>query len=312
MEQEIEGLMASQKSTNVRITTSALRLGLRLVDALSTKWAGEVGRRLFLSAPPRRKTSASEAAILARGERLTVESNGERLAVWRFGHGPRVLLAHGWGGSGAQLSRFVDPLLAAGFSVIAFDGVGHGSASGSSTSLVHLAQSILDVVDAVGPLHGAITHSVGGAALSIAMARGLPLERAVFISPPADALVWFERFSHELALPERVKNAVRHSIEETVGVPFADLNAIAMAPRTAMELLVIHDRKDREVPFSEGVVVARAAGGRMVATEGLGHRRIVLDPEVVATSLRFFAPERPTLQALIDRELFDPSQRAVV
>jgi hypothetical protein len=37
-----------------------------------------------------------------------------------------------------------------------------------------------------------------------------------------------------------------------------------------------------------------------------------LDPEVVATSLRFFAPERPTLQALIDRELFDPSQRAVV
>src|SRR5687767_3554179 len=109
-------IMTSEKSTNVRI--KAIQLALRL---LPTGWAGKIAGRLFLGAPPRRRTSEEERAILQTGEELRVRSQGEELHVWRFGVGPAILLVHGWGGSGAQLARFVEPLLEAGFSVLTFD-----------------------------------------------------------------------------------------------------------------------------------------------------------------------------------------------
>jgi pimeloyl-ACP methyl ester carboxylesterase len=56
----------------------------------------------------------------------------------------------------------------------------------------------------------------------------------------------------------------------------------------AVPLLVFHDREDTDVGWSEGDAIARAwPGGRLVTTQGLGHRRIVHDPEVVAQAISF-------------------------
>jgi pimeloyl-ACP methyl ester carboxylesterase len=295
-------IMAPQKSTNVRITIRATKLALRLLPA---SWAGTIGARLFLGTPPRRKSSSDEKKILQTGDELRVRSGGEELKVWRFGVGPAILLVHGWGGSGAQLSCFIEPLLEAGFSVITFDGPGHGQSSGRIASLVHLGTAILDIAKSVGPIHGVIAHSVGAAATSIAVDRGLELERAVFIGPPADAAVWFEKFAATLELTDRAKEAARERVENLVGVDFDQLNADAIGWPRSIELLVIHDRNDREVPFSDGEKIVRIADGKLAATDGLGHRRILSDPTVISTALLFFASTATSLQETINRELFD-------
>jgi hypothetical protein len=44
---------------------------------------------------------------------------------------------------------------------------------------------------------------------------------------------------------------------------------------------VIHDRDDREVPYAGGVATANAwPGARLFTAGGLGHRRLLSDPEV--------------------------------
>jgi pimeloyl-ACP methyl ester carboxylesterase len=54
--------------------------------------------------------------------------------------------------------------------------------------------------------------------------------------------------------------------------------------------LVIHDRGDREVSFGSGLKLARAwKGARLVATDGLGHNRILREPDVVQDSVDFIA-----------------------
>lgn len=54
--------------------------------------------------------------------------------------------------------------------------------------------------------------------------------------------------------------------------------------------LVIHDQDDRDVPIEEGAAVARAwPGAQFVRTTGLGHRRILRDPEVIARAAAFIA-----------------------
>ena len=67
----------------------------------------------------------------------------------------------------------------------------------------------------------------------------------------------------------------------TTGVPLAALVADdAFARRIAAPLLVVHDMNDAEVPIANGRVYAQAPNARMLATDGLGHRRIgLLNPQ---------------------------------
>ena len=71
-----------------------------------------------------------------------------------------------------------------------------------------------------------------------------------------------------------------------VGLETMELTAVA--PRLGGRALVIHDRADREVPFLSAQALSRAwTGAELVATEGLGHRRLLADPAVIERAVRF-------------------------
>jgi len=54
--------------------------------------------------------------------------------------------------------------------------------------------------------------------------------------------------------------------------------------------LVLHDQDDREVPYAAGLALARAwKGARLVATQGLGHRKVLRAAEVVQDAVDFIA-----------------------
>jgi pimeloyl-ACP methyl ester carboxylesterase len=59
-------------------------------------------------------------------------------------------------------------------------------------------------------------------------------------------------------------------------------------------LLVLHDADDREVPFEEGAALAaRWRGAVLRESHGLGHNRILRDPEI-GVALTEFLLGRPT------------------
>jgi hypothetical protein len=62
---------------------------------------------------------------------------------------------------------------------------------------------------------------------------------------------------------------------------------------TPPPVLVVHDRDDRETAWSGGRDLSRGwPGARPLTTSGLGHRRILSDPKVVAQVARFVAGDR--------------------
>jgi pimeloyl-ACP methyl ester carboxylesterase len=61
-----------------------------------------------------------------------------------------------------------------------------------------------------------------------------------------------------------------------------------VAPKLGTRALIVHDRSDREVPFLSAQSLHRAwQGSELMATEGLGHRRLLADPAVVERAVRF-------------------------
>jgi len=112
----------------------------------------------------------------------------------------------------------------------------------------------------------------------------------VFIAPPADLLGPSARFAAELGLSPRVRDLMQRHIEQRVGVPWSTFDLVRLAPSLRVPLLVFHDRGDGEIPWQCGALVAQAwPGARLETTDGLGHRRILRDPTVVAEAASFIA-----------------------
>jgi pimeloyl-ACP methyl ester carboxylesterase len=289
------GTLSSSRinSTTVRFLFRTLprRAALRASSALAPRLAGLWAEQLFLT-PPRPQHPESAVLDLIDARSGFVLHKGRHIATWSWGtrDAPTVLLVHGWGGAATQMCRFVYPLTFAGYRVIAYDQPAHGLSEGKLTGLPDFAEVLAEVALHFGGVEAVIAHSLGAAAAAFARARGLPLKRTVLVSPPADLLGYSRRFARWHWIPERVRGAMQAAIEERFGVRWAEFELARMASRLAGEALVIHDRGDRVVPWTQGEKFARLwLGGRLLLTNGLGHGRILEDEPVVRAAADFIA-----------------------
>ena len=101
---------AAKKEKGTTVRMRFFRALFRALQALSPALAVRLAERLFFT-PVRHNGSARVRAFLESGERIDVETGDQRVATWRFGEGPTVLLVHGWSSRGAHLRAFASPLL---------------------------------------------------------------------------------------------------------------------------------------------------------------------------------------------------------
>ena len=124
MELRLPLFFSPKISTTVRFALGLARqrLAFRVLAPLAPRKAGDRARRLFLT-PPRHGFRRAELEALEEASLFTVSMPTGRLIGWRWGRkeDPVVVLVHGWGGRAAQLRGYVAPLLARGYSVVAFD-----------------------------------------------------------------------------------------------------------------------------------------------------------------------------------------------
>lgn len=286
--------MPQQKSTNGRsVPFQALRFSFRTLSRLSPALAATAGARLFLRTR-RFPVPARELAFVGRATRSHLDTPDGTLPLWTWGDdGPPVILVHGWEGRGSQLAPFAPALVEAGFRVVAYDAPGHGGAPGRSSSLVAMARALEAVVAHVGPAAGLIAHSAGAVAATYALSRGLPVERLVYVSPGAGVLDYSHQFARLLGISEETRLRLQQRIERLIGVTWEEIEPVSLAESMDAPLLLISDRGDREAPLDSVEGLARAwPGASLTVTEGLGHRRILRNREVVHEAAAFLAAEK--------------------
>lgn len=281
------------KSTIVRSQRASwflpiIRAGNRALSALAPGLAGRQAEHMFLT-PPRPRRPVGERALITSAHARTVPiGDASHVETWTWGNGPRVLLVHGWGGRGTQLGAFVEPLVSRGFSVVAFDAPGHGESESGLVTIPQMVAAVGAVARHFGPLGGLIAHSVGGVVAARAMFEGLETRRAVFIGPAADLVNPAVRFTDMLGFSRRVGQLMRERIARRIAMPWSAFSVSELAPALKAPLLVIHDSGDAEVPWQHGRAVAHDwPGAQLLTTDGLGHRRILRDANVVSAAAAF-------------------------
>ncbi|NMR21692.1 alpha/beta fold hydrolase [Cellulomonas fimi] len=289
---------SSQKSTIVRLYRQAPFLGLRVsftvldrvAPALGARWAERLWFRIPASATRR-------APAAAPGRRSGLLLHGRPVMWESWGEGPIVYLLHGWGGRRTQLAAFVDPLVAAGFRVVAVDTPGHGDSPAGAhgpreSTVLEMADVVPALVRTLGPAHAVVAHSLGALATMVAVDAGVPVERLAFVAPMGTVEPYTRLFVRRLGAGERTRRRMVARVERRIGmrVGFFDIAALGERLGTRPALLLVHDRADRETRWSDSETIAASwPGARLVTTEGLGHGRILADAGVVAHVVAFVA-----------------------
>lgn len=260
------------------------RLQLLVGASVSPNLAERTAARLFAT-PERAPRPEHENELLARARPFRVQG----LAAWRWGSGPPVLLVHDWEGRGAQLGAFMAPLVAKGFSVVAFDAAAHGASPGLRAGVKDFADGILALRDRIGTPRAIVAHGFGALGTLLALRRGMET-RAVALLGPSSPVDRLTTFRDELDVSDELFVGVRRRIERRAGASLDDLESISLARDIASPALIVHDRHDEEAPWRIGSELSRAwPGATLHTTEGLGHHRILIDAGVVDRVAQFVA-----------------------
>jgi pimeloyl-ACP methyl ester carboxylesterase len=286
-----------QKSTIVRAVT--LR-GFGLLDRVAPRLGARLVMRIWFRIP------RGMPLVEPTGTPFEVRWLGRTIRGQVWGDGAPVYLVHGWGGNGDQMRHFVEPLVAAGHRVVAYDGPSHGRSDagrhGPETSdAVELGQALDAVVAEFGPAHAIVAHSLGTLAVLLALRDGWFTAERVVLVAPVDGVPWFTAyFRRLLGFGDRTQRHTDRLIEARTGYHPEELQTRLLADRPDLpRALVVQDLDDH----SAGVGVARQLasgwpGATYLETRGLGHNRVLADPGVVASVVRFVRDEMDAREEL--------------
>lgn len=242
--------------------------------------------------PNKYEAKSTDEAILARGKNYRLPFEDGELAVTTWGEsGPTVLLMHGWGGARAQMTGFVEPLLAAGYRVVAYDQPAHGESDGRMTNLLEIAPTMELVMQHEGNFDAIIAHSFGTIITSYALVkRNFPApSKLVYLG--AFNRLWdaVPRFQVLANLPDELIDGLRDMIVENFGEGVLD--AIVneeFVKQIKIPALMFHDRSDNVTPVEDSRAIANAwSEAQYIETNGLGHRGALQSEDVHEQVIRF-------------------------
>ena len=223
------------------------------------------------------RTARAIGGVLASGPRSARERRAD-LAAW-MGAGPTGACA---GGAAARPSDRGVRNSRARVRVVAFDAPG-------TAARRRFARCRNSPALARGRHGGPVLHRRQIAARrDVALGDGLAAERVVLLAAPADVTRFSTAFADHLRLPSGARAVMRRNLEARLQIRWEDLHLPTIARTLSARALLLHDRKDEEVPFVHVEEIAAAwPDARLVPTAGLGHRGLLRDPEVVRETVAF-------------------------
>ena len=267
-----------------------------------TKYQGIVKKayQAFFS-PSKYEVKPKDREIIASGNSYRVpfeaypkgDAGEIAVTVWGEASKPAILLMHGWGGARAQMTGFVEPLLSAGYRIVAYDQPAHGESSGTMTNILEITPTMELIREREGDFEAIIAHSFGTLITSYAL-----VDRNF---PPPTRLVYFGAFNRLLDslprfqvlanLPDEIIGGLRETIYENFGHDVLDpIVNETMTPQIDIPALMFHDAADNVTPIDDSRAIARAwTSARLIETSGLGHRGALQSKEIHQQVVRFLA-----------------------
>jgi pimeloyl-ACP methyl ester carboxylesterase len=201
----------------------------------------------------------------------------------------RMLMCHGWEGYAFNFLALVDAATKAGWDVLSFDHLAHGSSSSTRSGLPIALSTLLAVSKHIGPIDVLVGHSLGGAAASWAAAhKKIPAKRVVLIAPFYDTFQLTRAWVKAHLLSDDIRAGLQSELEKGTRMTFDDFMPEALAKHFSLPVMILHDPKDPVTAFKHSRTLARLNPNiSLEAAAGNGHVRILADAACIEKILCF-------------------------
>ena len=265
-------------------------ISCKICAFISTKLVTSYAAKLFTT-PIKHKIPKREFEMDQKSTQKTVYVSdiNQSVVTYHYGQSDRkILLVHGWSGRGTQLFKIADELLKNGYSTISFDAPAHGKSKGKTTIMSEFIASILEIDKQYGPFEIAIGHSLGGMSVLNAIKDGLKVNKAIVIGSGDIVQDILDDFISKLGLKQEISDRLRDLFEDKYQVKMDNFSAYRAAQQVKIPVLVIHDNDDPEVSVKAGIHIhQQLENGILYLTDGLGHRKILGNQNVIKKILEF-------------------------
>ena len=262
----------------------------KIIASISPKLSILFAAKLF-STPIKHKIPKRELEMDRKSVQKLIEipSINKKVVIYQYGESDKkIILSHGWSGRGTHLFKIADELLKAGYSTISFDAPAHGKSPGSTTLMSEFVATILEIEKQFGPFEAAVGHSLGGMSLLNATKKGLAIHRLAIIGSGDIIQDILDDFVARMELKPSTSTQLRLHFEKKLGEEMDSYSAYKSAMGVSIPVLVIHDKNDSEVPVTAAIHIHKhLKNGELFLTEGLGHRKILGNSEVIEKVVRF-------------------------
>tara|TARA_A100001015_G_scaffold219688_1_gene247160 strand:+ start:644 stop:1507 length:864 start_codon:yes stop_codon:yes gene_type:complete len=253
-----------------------------------------LGMRLaafFFAKPFKYKIPQREIPVLSAAKKSSIYINSidKNVCLYQWsGKGPKIMLLHGWSGRASNFFKIIEELIIEDYDVYAFDAPAHGESSGVTTNLPEFIHSLQNLIDKRGPFEAIVGHSGGGFASIYVVAHNPTIKKLILISPFDKVIDVFEKYFDLIQLGVKARKLMVQYFNHKTGKKIEELSSSILAQSIVGRSLVIHDKNDREVSFSDGVNIDKNLNNSsLFVTKGLGHRRILRDEEVINHLVNF-------------------------
>ncbi len=263
----------------------------KLLELISPNLAAKFAFKLFMT-PFRFKRPNREDLMYEKSTKkmILIPELNKKIQAYQYGKSnKRVLLVHGWAGRGTQLFRIAEVLLQKGYETISFDATGHGESEGKTSAMPEFVTTMFELEKEYGSFDFAIGHSLGGMALLNAVKQGLNIKKIAIVASGNSITAICKQFISRLGLKPKVAIQLKKKMDTVLGYDSEVLSAYVAAKSISIPTLVLHDKQDDDVPVSCAYDIRQnLVNSEIKITDGLGHRRILTNPEVIADIISFF------------------------
>lgn len=262
----------------------------KVSQAISLRLGTYHAMKLFRT-PFKFKTPKRELPMISksRKEMLFIQEIEKEIMVYHNGNSDKkVLLIHGWSGRGTQLFKIADLLLENGYSTISFDAPAHGHSSGTETMMNEFVTCIKVLSEKYGPFEFGIGHSLGGMALLNAIKLTVPFQKAICIGSGNSIFDIMKDFIEKLEMKPVIAQMMKTYYDKKFGVDLEEFSSYQVAKNVEIPTLLIHDTDDEDVPIQCAYkIIENLKNGELMITNGLGHRKVLGDAQVLEKILNF-------------------------
>ena len=246
---------------------------VNIISFISPKLASKMALKLF-SKPRKIKLKETENDFLMTAFIEDVHYEHLNIMTYRWlGKKETILLAHGWESNSFRWKPLIERLKKLNYNVVALDAPAHGRTSGKLFNAI-LYSECINVVAEKFNANIIIGHSVGGMATAFCKSKyELPsVEKLILLGAPSNFVGVFSRYVDMMGYNQRVSRAMNTLIHERFNEKPEYFNAARFLENINTEGLLIHDRKDRIIPYSDAEDFKNHyKNATLISTEGFGH-----------------------------------------